>query len=83
MKCPIIATDVGGNKEALIDGQSGVLIPYGDSEKLAKAVENMVSDKARALELGMNARTRVEGSFSIEDHVDQMQRLYAELAKRK
>jgi glycosyltransferase involved in cell wall biosynthesis len=41
--CAIVATDVGGIPEALDDGAAGVLVPVGDSERLAKEISNFLS----------------------------------------
>lgn len=62
---PIVATDVGGNPELIVDGQSGVLIKYNDRGALAEAIIKILSDKVLADRLSKNARLKV-GEFSRE-----------------
>ncbi len=60
---PVIATAVGGIPEVVKDGETGLLIPYGDSVALLTALGAM-SDMALRERLGRNARTRWETQFS-------------------
>lgn len=78
---PIIATDVSGNSEAIVDGESGLLVPYGKVERLAEAIAHLVKDSRKAGRLGENARKRAEELFSIEKHVSRMQELYVSILK--
>jgi len=41
---PVVATDVGGVREILLDGQCGLIVPPGDPESLAQALERSVTD---------------------------------------
>ena len=77
--CPIITTDVGGNNEAIQHDESGLLIPYGDVDRLAGQLERFLSDPGSARRMGENARKRAKELFSIENHVSQVQELYREL----
>jgi len=73
---PVIATDVGGVRQALDEGRAGVIIPSGDPKALAEAMSqallnpDMLEVKAR---LG---RERVKQKYSILSLVDQIQNLY-------
>lgn len=77
---PIIATDVGGNSEAIVDGETGYLVPYGDEGMLTSALEIFLSDASRAKAMGDAARERVQQEFSLEKHVSDVQNLYQEMA---
>ncbi len=78
---PIITTDVEGNNEAIVDGESGILVPYGDVDGLASAMGRCAEDTDSAKRMGRNARKRVEECFTVERHVSRMQELYEELKK--
>jgi len=76
-RLPIVATRVGGNAE-LLEGGRGVLVPYGDPDALASALEQILSDRGRAREMGRRARAFVEAELSL----DRMQSAHEELYRR-
>lgn len=55
MRVPVVATDVGGTSELVKDGQTGVLVPSGDEEKLLEAVNTLLADKNKAGRLAESA----------------------------
>lgn len=59
---PVIATDIGGNRE-LVEG-AGVLVSPGDAETLAAAMENLADDADLRRRLALESRRRAEGRFS-------------------
>lgn len=73
---PVIATDVGGNGELVLDGETGALVPRGDAEALAQALKPYVQDAARRESHGAAARRRAETEFSLERMVGRYQSLY-------
>jgi len=75
----VIATEGGGNSEAVEDGKTGVLVPGGDSRKLAKAILELVKDENKRRQMGIAGRERVEKLFSIERNVAQIEKLYEDL----
>jgi len=76
---PVVATDVGGNSEAVADGASGFIAPPNDAEALADAVISLLSDPARARAMGLSGRKTVEEKFSMEMMVKQVARAYTRL----
>ena len=72
---PVIASNVGGIPDAVVDGETGVLVERGDDEALAVALAALASDRARASSLGAAGRARYERLFSAE----RMVREYANL----
>jgi N-acetyl-alpha-D-glucosaminyl L-malate synthase BshA len=60
---PVIGTKVGGLKEVIDDGQTGILVEPNNSEQLAKAILQVLEDKSYAQRLGENARRKVEAKF--------------------
>ena len=81
---PIVATAVGGNGEVVVDGQTGFLVPPGDSEALMQAMLRLMdlSSEERA-RMGLAGRARVEANYSLERVVDQWEKLYVELLAAK
>ena len=75
---PIVATDVGGAGEVVVDGVTGVLVPSRDSSSLAHATLALLRDPERARSLGAAARERAVSDFGSERMVDQTARTYAD-----
>jgi glycosyltransferase involved in cell wall biosynthesis len=75
----LVATDVAGCREVVLDGDTGLLVPPRDPDALAAAVGRLLDDPELARRLGESARARVEQEFSEPLVVAQTMRLYAEL----
>lgn len=61
---PSVVTDVGGNPEVVVDGETGYLVPLGEDQALAARVVELLENPAMAGEMGKRAMERVEGRFS-------------------
>lgn len=79
---PIVATAVDGNVEAVNDGENGLLVPPGDSERLSHAIRALLSDQQTAAEMGERGRQRVN-EFSAQKMVEDIGRLYQNLLHDK
>lgn len=66
--CPIVATRVSGTEEAVVDGESGLLVPPGDATALRDALALVLHDPQLAARLGSAAHGRAS-LFSIENNV--------------
>jgi glycosyltransferase involved in cell wall biosynthesis len=62
---PIITSNVGGINEAIIDGESGILIPCGSQKILSETLIETINNPEKAHVIGINARKRVEKYFEI------------------
>src|SRR4051794_25734766 len=62
---PVVASDVGAVASAVVDGRTGVLVPPGDAEALAGALEFLVDQPDMRERLGREARARVEADFEL------------------
>jgi sugar transferase (PEP-CTERM/EpsH1 system associated) len=76
---PVLATDVGGNAELVLNGNTGDLVAAGDAELLALGLLRMSADPARAAGMGRAGRARVEQHFSLPAMVGAYQTLYDRL----
>jgi L-malate glycosyltransferase len=63
---PVLATDVGGNPEAVVDGEGGRLVPPERAELMAKALVELDGDRERLAAMGRANRSRAGELFSIE-----------------
>jgi glycosyltransferase involved in cell wall biosynthesis len=84
---PVVAYAVGGNLELLnernVDDRRGTLIPAGDENAFADALQNLLLDAALRQQLGRAARQFAQENFSL-DHVRQRYvELYASLLQKK
>jgi glycosyltransferase involved in cell wall biosynthesis len=67
---PIVATDVGGIRELVVDGVTGILVPAGDADLAAVALLRLAGDADERRALGAHGRARHEELFSLERMVD-------------
>jgi glycosyltransferase involved in cell wall biosynthesis len=79
----VVATDVGGAREAIIEGETGYLVPAGDDETFAARIISLLSnDKQRQL-MGARGRQLVERKFSCAAQLERVETLYEKLLTRK
>ncbi|MEJ2347452.1 MAG: glycosyltransferase, partial [Gammaproteobacteria bacterium] len=79
---PVVATDVGGNRELVVSGETGALVERADQQALARAIEVYVIDEAMREEHGARARVRAVQDFSIDAMVDRYAHIYESAATR-
>jgi glycosyltransferase involved in cell wall biosynthesis len=79
----IVASDVGGIGEALVDGESGVLVPAGSAAALGQALIGLLGDPRRRAAMGSSARLRVERLFTREAMIDRLLGVYHEVARQE
>lgn len=78
---PVVACDVGGNPEAMIDGVTGRLVPPRDPERFAEAMRELIADEAKRKSFGEAGLRRAAGLFSLDRMVEEMESLYDSLAR--
>ena len=74
--CAVVATDVGGNAEALKHGETGLLVPAGDSQALAAAMRQLVDNVPLRRRLAGNARRFAENNFNWDRCVSAHEAVY-------
>lgn len=81
MARPVIAADVGGLSEVVIDGETGLTTPREDVPALARALIVLLEDHTYAQRLGRAARRRGEEMFSLTRAADEYEALYRQVVK--
>lgn len=81
--CPVAATRVGGLPDLITDGETGVLVPPRDAERLANAVTRILSDGEFAQSLGSKATSAIRRRFGVKRLIGDIDRLYCELLALK
>jgi glycosyltransferase involved in cell wall biosynthesis len=76
---PVVATDIWGNRELVVHGQTGFLVPVGDRAGLARCAYKILEDRELAKRLGAAGRQRILAEFSVESMVAGHAALYREL----
>jgi sugar transferase (PEP-CTERM/EpsH1 system associated) len=76
---PVLATDVGGNRELVLGGETGAVVPADDVEALALGLVQMATEPAAAASMGRAGRSRVVAHFSLPAMVGAYQGLYARM----
>lgn len=75
---PVVATDVSGSRELVMDGKTGLLVPPHDPDALAEAILNMLADGERARRMAEHART-VAMPYTIQNTVRTYCQVYQQL----
>jgi glycosyltransferase involved in cell wall biosynthesis len=76
---PMIVTDVGGNAEAVLDGETGFVVPPRNSRAIADAIVRLARSPGLRTKFGMAARRRVEENFTLDHCIQCHLNLYEEL----
>ena len=83
MGVPAVVSDVKGNREAVRDGVTGFVVPYGNVEKLADAVERLILNVELRCDMGEEARRMALERFDERIVIDRMLRAYDRLVQEK
>ena len=76
---PVVATDVGGNREAMVDGVTGLLTPVGDAGAFAKSVISLLDDETSRKAMGERGRERCRAHFAMDASIRRLERYYESL----
>jgi len=76
---PVVATDVGGAREAIVEGETGYLVRPGDDHAMASRVVALLQDPKNAAAMGKRGRERVQRQFSCEGQCAETAKLYDQL----
>jgi glycosyltransferase involved in cell wall biosynthesis len=79
---PVVATDVGGNAEAVQAGVTGFIVPPNDPAALSAAIEILLVDPLQARSMGAAGRARAAACFTVEAMMKHITTTYANLLSR-
>lgn len=80
---PLVVTNVGGNPEAVVDGETGLLVPPRNPEELAGAIRKLLAEPAYAQKLGEAARKRAAACFSLTRMIREYEEMYLSAFNQK
>ena len=80
---PVVATDIPGNRDLVVENETGSLYKVGDVEKLTRTTVQLLGEHDRRAAMGVNASKRVRAEFSLPQMLDRHQQLYARLCVQK
>ncbi len=79
---PAVATDVGGNREVIVPGECGCLVPVGSPEALAGGLLSVLEDAGSLERMRHAARRRIEEQFNLRKVVAQDEAVYNQCLAR-
>ncbi|MDQ6891350.1 MAG: glycosyltransferase family 4 protein [Acidobacteriota bacterium] len=79
---PVVASNIGGLNEVVVHGETGLLVPPGDSCELAAGIRTMLSNSVLAARMGIAGQERVHREFSAERMVQRTTDIYEEILAR-
>lgn len=79
---PIVAADVDGTREAVLDRETGLLVPAADPARLADAIGALVADPALRQRMGVAGRARAASRFGIADYIQGVKHVVEETISR-
>jgi glycosyltransferase involved in cell wall biosynthesis len=81
---PIVATRVGGNQEVVLDGETGFLVPAGDSEALALGMSRLMGlSRTQRRSMGERGHEHVRANYGLSRVAERWERVYREARARK
>jgi glycosyltransferase involved in cell wall biosynthesis len=79
MEIPVVATDVGGVSEQIVNGETSILVPPKDPEAIAEAIIRLLQNPEERIRMGRRSRKRVQEMFSLEKCVLMYKKLYGDI----
>jgi glycosyltransferase involved in cell wall biosynthesis len=80
---PVVATDVGGAREAIVEGETGYLVPAGDHERMARRITELLKQPALARSMGEQGQKVAAARFSLDTQLTTTEDLYRRLLSKK
>lgn len=78
---PVIASDVGGVRESVVDGTTGFVIPRGDDARLREGLRRLITSSELRVRMGQAGRARYEEMFTFDRLVERTTQVYETVLK--
>ena len=78
---PVIASDVGGNNELVVDGVNGYLVSRGDRKGLVQAIEKLIKDRTLITEFGKRSQEKFRMEFAFSAMMQKIESAYRDVLK--
>ena len=72
----VVATEVGGTNEVIVEGETGLMVPPNQTDQLTKAIQTVLQDDSLRHLMGENGRKRVEEQFTFEAQAESYWKLF-------
>ena len=79
---PVVAIDVGGNRDAVVDGETGYLVPERSPEEFAKPIIKLLRDEGLRASMGAKGFDRCSELFEVQKTIGQLEDYYRSLLRR-
>ena len=76
---PVIASDITGPSELVVDGETGFLVPVGKTETIAGAILRLIENPILRERMGEKAKERIIRNFPVEKYVNDVENVFAEV----
>ena len=83
MRKPVVASDVSGCRQAVVEGENGFLVPVKNSGELASKIKLLLDDPELRARLGARGREIAEERFDVEKVIERLRGFYEELLRKK
>lgn len=80
--CPVLASSAGGGAEAVLDGDTGLLVPPNDFEATTQALDRLLGDPGLRRRMGQAGRRRVEDYFAMDKYIARVLAVYHKAIER-
>lgn len=80
---PVVATDVGGVRESVVDGETGYVIGRGDTERLRERLRKLITSCELRVAMGTAGRARYEDRFTFDRLVERTTSVYESVLRRR
>jgi glycosyltransferase involved in cell wall biosynthesis len=76
---PVVATRTPGNREAVVPGETGFLVPIGDRGAIARQTQRLLENRQLARQIGAAGQSRARDRFSVDRMVQRYVHMYRQL----
>jgi glycosyltransferase involved in cell wall biosynthesis len=80
---PVVASDVGGVQESVVDGTTGFVIPRGDAVRLRECLRKLITSSELRVRMGEAGRARYEEKFTFDRLVERTTKVYEAVLGRR